>query len=323
MYDDFTSIKAITIANIKCGLKMEKENPAGSHKSRIGEIIARQLKFKKIKRAVVSSSGNFALAIAFFTQHQNLRLRVVYDTLSSLPLIGNLAKFSHVELVKIDEPDATGSHLQARLRYIKKLTNSAPWFFIDQYDNRTLPVIYEHTLGPELLEQTNQNISSIFAPAGTGAMVKGIADFFSKCKPEVRVFAVDAMGSALYGREPKKKRNLPGYGNGKPTGLSRASEGLISNVICIEDLEALRMCHTLKNDYDLLVGPSSGAAVAAFLKVIQYYPELIPDRGMPTIVCPDGGENYEDSVYSTSWCKKTFNIDITEFEQLNFSNFVL
>lgn len=317
----YTSLKYITIVGQVCAAKMEKEFPPGSHKGRLGKIIAKQLQIKKIKKALVSSSGNFALSVAFYTQGLGIQIRVVTDVLSSPSLIDTLKKYSHVKIILINKPDQTGSHLQARLEYIAQVKKTEPGiYFIDQYNNRLLPIVYEETLAKEIYEQTNGEVSSVFMTCGTGATIKGLASYFRKHKPDAKIFAVDARGSNLF-RQSKVKRKLPGYGNSKVTGLIKSAYGLIDYVAHTDDVEVIAMCHALKKEYNIWVGPSSGAAVIAFQKVTNCHPELIPDRGIPVLVFPDGGENYIETVYSNEWYKQNISTNIARFKNHLIENF--
>lgn len=305
----FTPLETIQVMGCKCGVKLEQFYVPGSHKGRVGEPIATQLQLKGVEKAIVSSSGNFAESIAFYTQNLPISIRCVTDVLSSGIMMKRLQSYSHVELVVINQPDEGGSHLQARLEYIKDVMEKDPnFFFIDQYQNFLLPIIYENTLAEEIWKQTKGEVSSLFVPCGTGGTIKGLASYFKKRKPEVRIFAVDARGSHLF-RKGVGKRKLPGYGNAKCTELAKSSYTLIDWVIPVGDAEAVEMCHILRRDFDLWVGASSGATLAAFCMAAVAYPPVLPDTGFPVLIFPDGGAAYEDSIYSDEWVERNIFSD--------------
>lgn len=303
----YTSMKLVNLGNCSCAIKMEKEYAPGSHKGRLGMVLAEQMKLKDVKNLLVSSSGNFAESVSFYTLGGGIEVTVVTDVLSSRKLISKLEKYSHVKTVVIDNPDETGSHLKARLEFIDSaLRKDKSLYFLDQYGNKLLPAIYECSLAEEIWRQTSGEVSSLFFPCGTGATIAGLANRLKKLKPTIRVFAVDAFGSNLF-RPAKGKRKLPGYGNSKATDLIKEAYKLIDYVIYVADPAAVEMCHSLKRE-GIWVGPSSGAAVAAFCQVNSYSPHLLPNYGIPVVVAPDGGENYTENVFSEEWCRNNFSV---------------
>jgi len=317
----YTSLKHLNCGGRACAIKMEKEFPPGSHKGRLGIVIAEHLIAKKCNEVLVSSSGNFADSVAFYTQGSGIRVRVVTDVLSSPSLINALRKYPHVEIILIDSPDETGSHLKARLQYIEQVRKAEPGvYFIDQYDNELLALVYEDTLAREIWQQTSGAISSIFMPCGTGATIRGLASYFKKVKPSVKIFAVDALGSNLF-RAGMGKRKLPGYGNSKATGLIKASYGFIDHVVFVSDEAAISMCHAYKKEYSMWLGPSSGAAVAALQQIAAYKPHLLSDSGIPVVIAPDGGEKYVETVYSDEWCRTNFSARIMNHNHLHIMNY--
>ena len=290
--------------------KLEQCNPSGSHKDRPARLIIEALfrsgRLSPDARLLVSSSGNFARAIAYWTASSGVLVEVYTDVLSSAGQISSLWAFPHVRVNVIDEPDATGSHLKARLRLIAEAQSRDPKaVFIDQYQNFLLPLAYEQTLAQEIEEQTRGDVSAVFVVVGTGATLNGILQYKIQHAARWRVIAVDAAGSALFHVPPSgTKRRLPGYGNGLRTGLVKALPAGLDYVVHVTDWDVVMACHEMRR-IGLNVGPSSGAIVAAVDYVAQFRPELLGGYGRPLLIMPDGGEHYEDTVYSPEWlCSK-------------------
>ncbi len=286
--------------------KLEKFNDSRSHKDRSGRLIAQSFRRTRRpgtqRRYLVSSSGNFATAIAYHTQEDEVEVIVITDVLSPRGFVDGLKAYPHVRVIVVNEPDATGSHVDARLKMIERLMQENPDSInIDQYNDRRLPIAYEETLAPEIDAQLGNDAGSVFLPAGTGATLHGLLNYKRKYGRRWRVFAVDAEGSNLFRPPQGAKRRLPGYGNAKPTGLIRELNDEPFHVVHVTDHEAIAMCHRLWQKGRLFVGPSSGATMAAIEKVLVRRPDLIPDYGYPVAILPDGGEHYVTTVFNDDW----------------------
>jgi N-(2-amino-2-carboxyethyl)-L-glutamate synthase len=286
--------------------KLEQFNPSGSHKYRAArfavEALVRTGRLREGTHLLVSSSGNFARAIAHCTVDLNIQLDIFTDVLSSVGQIRSLNAYTHVRTVVVDEPDTTGSHLKARLRWIAQAQAENPTaIFVDQYNNFVLPLAYECSLAREMDKQIQGGISAVFVVAGTGATLNGILQYKMQHAARWRVIAVDATGSALFHIPPHGvRRLLPGYGNGLRTGLVKSLPAGLDYVVHVDDVEAVAACHYLRR-IGLSVGPSSGAAVAAVDFVAQSCPDLLSGIGRPVLILPDGGEHYAETLYNPEW----------------------
>lgn len=298
--------------------KLEKYNPSGSHKGHASRGIVEDLwargviRYGQQTRLIVPSSGNFAVGMCDHAlEHKGVELDVVTDTLSPHAFTERLRNYPRVQAHVVNNPDETGSHIRARLEKIRDLVKLDPdrvgtrrntrTFIVDQYDNPRVPVAYEGTLVTEFFQQMQGDVSAVFAAAGTCGLLGGFELYRRKRGLSFPIFAVDADGSCL-ARRPRHGacRRLPGYGNGIVTGLARAVIPNIEFWAYVEDHEAVEMCHRLVRRNHLLVGPSSGAILAAVEKVAQCHPELIP-AGNIIAVLPDGGEVYADSIFDAEW----------------------
>lgn len=125
----------------------------------------------------------------------------------------------------------------------------------------------------------------------------GVARRLREHSPALRVVAVDAVGSVIFGGAPGP-REIPGYGAGRVPELLDASE--IDHVVHVNDLEAARGCHRLVAAEGILGGGSAGAVVAAITR-------LLPDLPRPCrllTLLPDRGERYLDLVYDDDWLQR-------------------
>jgi len=114
--------------------------------------------------------------------------------------------------------------------------------------------------------------------------------------PNIRVIAVDAEGSAIFGGAPRK-RHIPGIGSSiVPQLLSHAK---IDDVVLISERETVQACRELLTTHGLFVGGSSGTAFAA----IKRYAPRMPAYKHPTVLflCADRGMPYLDTVFDPTW----------------------
>ena len=295
-----TPLRPICIAGHDLLCKLEGDNPAGSHKDRPARWLLRYLRSAgrigvgAASHLLISSSGNFAKAIAYHTLGDQVEVVVITDVLSPDGFLRQLSAFPHVTVLVVNEPDTTGSHLAARLRLAERLLVENPtMLFLDQYSNPLIAEAYEHTLGPEIVAQVGGPIGAVFVPVGTGGTLNGLIRHRANCGGSWSFFAVDAEGSALF-RPPLHgaSRTLSGYGNGRPTDLLKEVHDQIDHVIFVKDGEAISMCRRICDTEGLSIGPSAGAALAAFEKVASRRPDLVPNDQPAVAILPDRGEVY-------------------------------
>lgn len=288
--------------------KLEGFNKARSHKERAARAVIAALRNEGLigcgrKTLLLSSSGRAARAFAESIEGiEGAELKIISDALSPPELLADLAGFAHVETIVINEPDQSGSHLNARLRRIAELQASHPdSITLDQYSDPRFPQAYLTTLVPEVIDQAGGNISAVFLPTGTGALARSFD--LDKClhRRSWKIVPVDAEGSALFRKPPRGvKRHFSGYGNARPTAFIEAC-GSIERPIFVPDLAVARVARWLLQQAGLLVGPSSAAVAAAFLHAAFIdHPALIGE-GMPVLIFPDDGAAYTNSLFNDVW----------------------
>ena len=305
-------------------LKLEKENPAGSHKDRptllfVAFLLLHGWIGRKPMVLIISSSGNCARALAFYTTGLGVKLIVVTDALSPVEQIESLRAFPHVEVVVINDPDATGSHAIARKKFVEGFLKKHPnAVCVDQYSSSFFPRGYD-SLVEEIEAQTPGTVSAIFMSAGTGATGLCLANFKIKKRRRWKLFLVDATSSALFGK-PMGKRLNSGYGNGKPTSWTMLATPSIDAVIRVPDAAAIQTCRRLSQNDGLHLGASSGATVAAFEWLATNQPFEIPNFGFPVLICPDGGHLYSSTVYNDQFLRDHGLNQLTNGKILTNSN---
>jgi len=278
--------------------KLELMNPSGSMKDRSAAyIVERGLADGSIapeSQLIESSSGNFGIALATAARVHDLDFTCVVDpktTPANLRILRQLG--ARVELVT--EPDDHGCYLDARLARVAELCRELPdSVWINQYANERSWQAHYHDTAGEILADLDRPLDCLVAPVSTTATLLGLARRLRGTFPRLRVIAVDAAGSVIFGGPPGP-RHVPGLGAGRRPEL--LAPGEIDEVVYVTDREAVAGCRALAASEGILAGGSSGAVVAA----IERLRPRLPDQWQVLTVLPDRGDRYLDQVYDDAW----------------------
>jgi len=278
-------------------LKLEEYNPTGSIKDRTARGLFNDLRLRGLLREdsmlVESSSGNLGVALAHLARATGLSFTAVVD-----PLITEQSRARLITLganvITVTEPDSSGSYLNARLARVTELCASDDrYVWPNQYANPANPTIHYYETGAELLGQTPGDLDAVFVATSTCGTLAGVASAFRDHRPGVRVVAVDAAGSLIFGQPPQRRR-LVGIGSSRSPQFDLTR--LVDEVSIIADREAFAACHAMAR-VGLKLGGSSGAVLHAAARYLA-------TAERPTtvaVLCPDSGANYDSSIYDFDW----------------------
>ncbi len=278
--------------------KLELMNPGGSIKDRPARYIIEQgLREGTIRpgaHLVESTSGNLGVAIAMTARVYGLSFTCVVDPKITKTNLSILRQFgARVEMV--DEPDEDGGYLKTRIRRVKELVEDIPGaYWINQYANELNWKAHYHGTGREIVEQYDGPIDYLFAAVSTTGSILGISRRVRESFPGVKVIAVDAVGSVIFGAR-SGPRELPGIGASRVPELLEPEE--IDDVVYVDDLESVQGCRELLAKEGIFAGGSSGSVIAATRKTV---PDL-PVGSRIVTVLPDRGDRYLDTVYDEEW----------------------
>src|SRR5215208_7477809 len=270
--------------------KLEYVNPVGSIKDRPAFwILTRAAERGEISEettVIESSSGNFAAALAAFTQLIGLRFIPVIDPNISSTYESFLRRICPT-VVKVEERDDTGGFLKTRLQKVKELCATIPnAFWTNQYGNPDAMEAHYELTATEICADFD-SLDYVFIGVSTAGTIAGVSRRLKEHYPDIRVIAVDTEGSAIFGGAPRK-RHIPGIGSSiVPQLLSHAR---IDDVVLISERETIDACRELLTTHGLFVGGSSGTAFAA---INRYAARMATDK-LPTVLflCADRGTPY-------------------------------
>ncbi|KAJ2895783.1 hypothetical protein MKZ38_006176 [Zalerion maritima] len=293
---------------IECDVyaKAEIFNAGGSVKDRIAlRMVEEAEKSGRIKPGdtlIEPTSGNTGIGLALVGAIKG------YKTIITLPEKMSAEKVAVLRALGatiIRTPtqaawDSPESHIGVARRLEKEIPNS---HILDQYTNIDNPRAHEYGTAEEVWEQTDGKITCIVAGAGTGGTITGLARGLKKHKADIKVVAADPFGSVLAlpealnedrANEPYKVEGI-GY-DFIPDVLDR---GTVDKWYKTDDRESFMYARRLIAEEGLLVGGSSGSAMAAMVRAVR-------DLGLGkedtvVVVLPDSIRSYLSKFADDDW----------------------
>ena len=280
-YEKNNNLEAVIVG------KVESFNPAGSVKDRVAKaMIDDALASGKIDADTVliePTSGNTGIGLAAIAAARGMRLIIAMPETMSVER-RNLMKAYGAELVLTDGALGMKGAIARAEELAAEIPNS---FIVGQFTNPANPAVHEATTGPEIWEATGGDVDIFVAGVGTGGTVSGAGAYLKRMNPDVQVVAVEPAASPVLSEGRAGAHKIQGIGAGfVPDTLDTA---VYDEVIAVADEDAFAVGRELAAKEGLLVGISSGGAVAAATQLARR-----PENKGKTIVVilPDTGERY-------------------------------
>ena len=274
----------------KLFLKLEYLNPAGSVKDRAAkymiEAAEAQGLLKEGSVIIEPTSGNTGIGLASIATVKGYRMILVMPDTMSVERI-NILKAYGAEVVLT--PGALG--MQGAVDRAEELARELPDSFIPgQFENQANAQAHRETTGPEIWQDTDGMVDIFVAGVGTGGTITGTGEYLKSQNDQIKVVAVEPAASPLLSVGQAGPHKIQGIGaNFVPSLLNT---GIYDEVLPVENEAAFSMAKMLGRTEGILVGISSGAALAAGVEVAKR-PE---NKGKHIVVLlPDSGDRY----YST------------------------
>jgi cysteine synthase len=274
-------------------LKMESHNPMSSVKDRIGVAMIADAERKGILKpnAVIiePTSGNTGIALAFVCAYRLYRLILTMPESMSLERRAML-KALGAELVLTPAERGMPGAIEKAGELLQQTPNS---WMPQQFDNPSNPAIHETTTGPEIWEDSGQQIDAIVAGVGTGGTITGITRFIRNKNPDFKAFAVEPADSPVISGGKPGSHKIQGIGAGfVPKNLDTS---LLSGVITVTNDEAFEWGRRLAREEGVFAGISSGANVCATAKAISKFG--LQGRRIVTVACSFGERYLSTALY--------------------------
>ena len=288
-YSEVAGVKDATII-----AKLEYLNPAGSVKDRVGLAMIEDAEERGILKPgstiIEPTSGNTGIGLASVAAIKGYRAILTLPETMSVER-RNLLKAYGAELVLTDGTKG----MKGAIDKAEELANEIEGAVIlGQFVNPANPAVHKKTTGPEIYRQLDGKVDIFVAGVGTGGTITGVGEYLKEKNPKVKIVAVEPAASPVLSKGQAGAHKIQGIGAGfVPNTLNTE---VYDEIIAIENETAFEYGKVIAKEEGVLVGISSGAALAAAIEVAKR-----PEYKGKTIVAllPDSGDRY----YSTDLFK--------------------
>ncbi len=275
--------------NVRILAKLEGSNPGGSVKDRPALFMIREAiregDLTPDKIILEPTSGNTGIALAMIGAAMGYRVKLCMPECVSIERRHILEAYG-AEIVLTPSSNKT----DGSIRIARAMVAEEPdrYFMPDQFSNPHNPQSHYETTGPEILRQANGHIDAFIAGMGTSGTLMGMSRFLRENSPSTKVVGIEPLG----------KHKIQGLKNMDESMVPEIYDrAMLDAKLTITDDEAFDIARRLATEEGLLVGMSSGAAVAGALQ----YADTI-DSGTIVVLLPDRGDRYLSTNLFRSIC---------------------
>lgn len=273
--------------NARLLAKLEYFNLTGSVKDRVAKEMLDDAERRGVLREntviIEPTSGNTGIGLAAVGAARGYKVMIVMpDTMSAERR--KLMKAYGAELVLTDGKKGMKGAIEKAEELAKEIPDS---FIAGQFVNPANPEAHRKTTAEEIWEDTDGAVDIFVAGVGTGGTVTGVGEVLKKKKPGVYVAAVEPAASPVLSEGKAGPHTIQGIGAGfVPKVLNT---GVYDEVVPVSGDDAFAFARMTGKTEGVLVGISSGAALAAAIRIAQR-----KENEGKTIVAllPDGGDRY-------------------------------
>lgn len=278
-------------------VKVESTNPGGSVKDRVAvAMIAdaeRQGWLRPGGTIIEATAGNTGVGLAMVAAVRGYRcIFVLPDKMSNEKIALLKAYGAEVVITPTSvAPDSPDSYNGVADRLAREIPGA---WRPNQFANLANPEIHYRSTGPEIWEQTEGRITHFVAGVGTGGTLSGVARYLKERNPDVKIIGADPEGSVLSGGAPRPWKV---EGIGEDFVPKTFNSQLVDDWVRVGDAEAFHTARSLARREGMLLGGSSGSAVAAALR----YARRLTAEHLVVALGADTGRNYLSKFFDDHW----------------------
>ncbi len=276
---------------VKVLAKLEGNNPGGSVKDRPAYYMIKNAEesgeLTRGKTIIEPTSGNMGIALAMIGAAKGYRVKLFMPECVSVERHLVLTAFG-AETVLTPAKEGT----DGAIRTAHQALSDQPemYYMPNQFDNDSNVLAHYETTGPEVLTQTEGEIDVFVAGMGTTGTLMGAGQYLKAKKPAVKIVGVEPTeGHTIQGLKNMNESIVPGIYHPE----------ILDEKFIIDDGEAFEVSRLLATKEGIFVGMSSGAAVAAALRIAK---DLY--SGTIVVILPDRGDRYLSTTLFRSVCAK-------------------
>ena len=271
---------------VEIWMKLERANPGGSIKDRIGLAMIEDAERRGLVTAdtviVEPTSGNTGIALAMVAAVKGYRLILTMPESMSLERRRYLAALG-AELVLTPKEKGMPGAIEQAQDLLRELPNA---WMPQQFENPANVEIHRRTTAQEILNDFPEGLDYLITGVGTGGHITGCAEVLKEKFPNLKVLAVEPTGSPVLSGGQRGPHPIQGIGAGFVPAVMNTT--ILDGIVQIAHENAFKFAVRCVKEEGIFIGISSGASLAA---VAQKLPE-IPDGSRVLTFCYDTGERY-------------------------------